>query len=246
MTAAPPVVLHDNGWTLRVAPEHVPAPPGAWLLDREHYRAHGGLVVEPRGRDSIAFVEHGGRQWVLRHYRRSGLPGRLVREHYLWTGLGRTRPWREFGILQTLTEAGLPVPRPVAAGVRRSGLSYTGALLMERLPEVRTLAEWLMQAPLPETVWHAIGALVARLHGLGVHHPDLNVTNLLLDDAHRLYVLDFDNAMRPSPAWLRAAGLRRLHRSFRKALRVRQPFHYDDARCWEWLMRGYHRQPGAD
>lgn len=227
----------DDGWTVRVAPGCT-AEPGAWMFDRTHYAARGALDVVAGGRGSVAFVRHGDAQWVLRHYRRGGLPARLIRDRYLWLGLARTRPWRELAVLQFLADAGLPVPRPVAAGVRRRGLSYTGALLTEQLRGVETLDSRLRREALAPGTWRAIGALVARVHALGVHHSDLNVSNLLIAPDDALYLIDFDNALLRSPAWLRAAGVRRFRRSLRKASGRFAPFHYD-ASCWASLLDGY-------
>jgi 3-deoxy-D-manno-octulosonic acid kinase len=211
---------------------------GGWLFEPEHYRLQGTADVQAMGRGNIVFLQLGEDQWVLRQYGRSGLPASLGIRRYWWTGLRNSRPWREFHILAKLHDAGFSVPAPIAARVQRKGFTYAGALITERLRNMRPLADWLMEAPLPEAVWRDIGALAGRLHARRVHHTDLNITNLLLDAEHRVHMIDFDNARESAPSVLLALGMRRFRRSFRKAVRERPVFHYDD-RCWQWLMQGY-------
>ena len=176
----------------------------------------------------------GGGEWVLRHYRRGGFAARLSADRYLWTGLGRSRPWREWRLLDFLYKAGLPVPQPVAARVLRTGLGYRGDLLTRRIRDAVSLAERLA-GPAPGSVpWRALGACIRRFHDAGVWHADLNAHNLLLDPQDRVYLIDFDRSGRRAPGrgW-QLANLARLHRSLAK-LGPLVP-----ARGWAELMDGY-------
>ena len=116
--------------------------PGAWLFDAQGWRARGA-EAHAGGRDSVLYIDDAERHWVLRFYRRGGLPGKLVEQRYVWPGLWRTRPFREYRLLERLSEEGFPVPAPVAAGVWREGAAYRGALLMQRITGVTTLGERL-------------------------------------------------------------------------------------------------------
>ncbi|HEY3644096.1 MAG TPA: lipopolysaccharide kinase InaA family protein, partial [Gammaproteobacteria bacterium] len=78
------------------------------------------------GRGSAWILDRGDTQWVLRHYRRGGVPGKMVRDRYVWIGLDLSRPWWEWRLLDSLYKEGLPVPQPVAARVVRRGLFYRG------------------------------------------------------------------------------------------------------------------------
>ena len=156
----------------------------------------------------------GGGDWVLRHYRRGGLVARLLHDQYLWTGLERSRPWREWRLLDLLYKEGLPVPRPVAARVTRAGAWYRGDLLTRRIRDTVSLAERIAAGNPP---WRAVGACIRRFHDAGVWHADLNAHNLLLDSVDRVYLLDFDRGERRHPArgWQRG-NLARLRRSLEK------------------------------
>ncbi|MCI5062170.1 MAG: hypothetical protein MRY71_04375, partial [Algiphilus sp.] len=79
--------------TLRVAE------PGAWLFDPSYYRQHFRVRDQVAGRGSVLFIDGEQCHWVLRGYRRGGLPGKFAEERYVWPGLWRTRPFQEFRLL---------------------------------------------------------------------------------------------------------------------------------------------------
>jgi 3-deoxy-D-manno-octulosonic acid kinase len=189
--------------------------PGA-LFDRDALLARGALADASGGRGSISYLSADGRQLVLRRYLRGGLPARLSRDRYLWLGEERTRAFLEFRLLAALLELGLPVPRPVAARYLRSGLTYRGELVTERLPGAESLARrWLAgRAGLPD--WVAAGRCIRRFHDAGVQHADLNANNIMLDDSGGAWLLDFDRGRLRSPGAWRERSLARLGRSLRK------------------------------
>ncbi len=115
--------------------------PGAALFDPAHWQAQGGLAGEAVGRGSALFLETPYGQAVLREYLRGGLPGRFIRNRYLFTGWQRSRPVREFDVLVRLHAAGLPAPVPIAAQTLRHGLFYTGSLLTRRIESALPLAD---------------------------------------------------------------------------------------------------------
>jgi 3-deoxy-D-manno-octulosonic acid kinase len=168
------------------------------------------------GRGSAWIVARPGAGWVLRHYRRGGLPGRFIRDLYLWTGLDATRPWREWRLLDSLYKEGLPVPRPVAARVTRAGPCYRGDLLTLRITGAHSLAE-LLSSQARDIPWRAVGGCLRRFHAAGVWHADLNAHNLLVDGEGRVHLIDFDRGARRVPArgW-QQANLARLARSLEK------------------------------
>lgn len=222
------------------------------LRQRSHILYEGALldhagdalfVPGPQGETAVAgrgttrFFAHGGLQLVLRHYRRGGLPAWFLADRYLWLGLRRTRPWREWHLLASLHDRGLPVPRPVAARVVRHGIFYRGDLITERLP-AEPLSAWLRTAPLPAERWRGIGACIRRFHDAGVFHADLNAHNVLLAAEGPVFVIDFDRGeLRTPGAWC-GANLRRLERSLRKLRDMHPDFHFspDD---WSSLLDGY-------
>ncbi len=207
------------------------------LFDPEHWR--GGAAVEgsARGRATAWLITpRSGPAMVLRHYRRGGLPARLFRDCYLWSGLARSRPAREFALLARLTGLGLPVPAPLAVRVARTGLCYRGDILMGRMPG-RPLSELLAAGPLPEAVWQAVGAIIARFHDAGVFHADLNAHNILVD-GEAVYLIDFDRGALRRPGRWRAANLARLRRSLDKLAGQLPGFSFNEP-AWQALMTAY-------
>jgi 3-deoxy-D-manno-octulosonic acid kinase len=190
------------------------------------------------GRGATRFIEHDGQHWVLRHYHRGGLVGRVIADQFPWWGAERTRCFREWHLLAHLLELGLPAPRPVAARYRRRGLLYTADLITVCIPDVEPLSTRLGKGPLSSAVWAAVGACIAAFHRERIFHPDLTAHNLQIDAADRIYLLDFDRGrIRAARGRWCNANLARLHRSLVKISR-------DGAirftpREWRWLVAGY-------
>ena len=184
------------------------------LFDPAHHGAQA-RPVQAGGRGAAWFVHGGFGEAVLRHYRRGGLAARLSRATYFWRGEPAVRSVAEFRLLAAMRAEGLPVPAPLAAAYWRRGLGYRAALLVERIPAVRALAEWL-GGPADAAPWEAVGAMLARFHAAGIHHADLNAHNILVDDAGVAWLIDFDRGRRRAPGAWRQASLRRLARSLAK------------------------------
>jgi 3-deoxy-D-manno-octulosonic acid kinase len=187
------------------------------------------------GRGAAWMLRHGKDEWVLRHYRRGGVPGRFVRDRYVWIGLDTSRPWWEWRLLDSLYKEGLPVPQPVAARVQRTGFLYRGDLITRRIPAAHSLAERLTSGG--EAPWAAVGRCLRRFHDAGVCHADLNAHNILLDEAGRTYVIDFDRGTRRGEGAWRGANLARLKRSLDK-LGGDVGF---NLKAWSALLEGYGR-----
>jgi 3-deoxy-D-manno-octulosonic acid kinase len=153
------------------------------LFDPEFWRRRGELSEVTRGRGSAWFIASGAHQWVLRHFRRGGFIARWSRDGYVWTGEDGVRAFAEWRLLDVLTRRGLPVPQPVAACYQRRGWYYRCDLITRRIVNAEPLSAALARGAMPEPLWRAIGATVARLHRAGVDHADLNAHNILFDVA---------------------------------------------------------------
>ncbi|KAA0010654.1 3-deoxy-D-manno-octulosonic acid kinase [Billgrantia pellis] len=187
---------------------------GPLLFDPDHWQREGRVVGEAPGRGSSLFLDAGPEQWVLRPYRRGGLMARLSEHRYLWTGLERTRAFRELRLTAELFARGLPVPHPVAAGVTRHGPTYSAALITVRLPGARSLADCLNDAD--PALLERVGATVRRFHDAGLDHVDLNARNLLVDAQGKVWLIDLDRCRLRSPGQWQEANLQRLGRSLAK------------------------------
>lgn len=208
-------------------------------FDPAHWRAQAAVLAVPGGRGQVQLIVRSDQEWILRHYRRGGWMGSLTADRYLWTGLGRTRPWQEWHLLYDLYREGLPVPRPIAARVKRINfLWYQADMITERI--VAEPLSRVLQAPVvPRGLWERIGACISRFHRAGVYHADLNLDNILVDGEQRVFLLDFDRGRRRTPRFYwQHANLRRLRHSLSKAHSCRPGLMFTEA-DWNQLIAGY-------
>ncbi|WP_313254271.1 3-deoxy-D-manno-octulosonic acid kinase [Stenotrophomonas sp.] len=222
---------------------------GAILFDRQRLRqaeptlfspAHWGDKARPvgeGGRGGAWFVDAPFGHCVLRNYLRGGVAAKFSRDRYLWQGPDRTRSFAEFRLMRKLIAHKLPVPQPLAAFYMRDGVRYRAAILMERLEDVRSLAD-RAQVVGRGAPWEEAGRLIARFHRAGLDHADLNAHNILFDANGRGWLIDFDRGVLRIPAtrW-RERNLKRLLRSLLKLRgeRSREDVEKDYAR----LRRAY-------
>jgi len=194
-------------------PERLETPDPEWF-NPEWWAARDGIRARFGGRGEALAVADPLPPAVLRPYRRGGLARHLSRGRYLYTGLDRSRPWREWRITRELWMAGLPVPQPLAAALRRRGRTYSAALLTARIPDARPLSAGTRD--LDPDAWRALGRTLTDFTAAGVMHADLNAGNILRDAAGRYWLLDFDRATLHDRALPTETPLKRLLRSFRK------------------------------
>ncbi len=206
---------------------------GPPLLDPAEWRRKGRVIGEAPGRGASLFLDAGTEEWVLRTYFRGGLIARLSEQRYVWTGLQRTRAFREFHLTAELFDHGLPVPRPVAAGVTRYGLTYQAALITVRIPGARALASLLGNEEADEALLNRVGATIRRFHDAGLDHVDLNARNLLVDKNGKVWLIDLDRCRTRKPGRWRRHNLSRLTRSIRKLSQGKK------TQVLEWIIEGY-------
>jgi len=209
------------------------------FFDAGYWQVQNAVVSVAQGRGAACIFRYHDKVFVLRHYRRGGLMAKLSDDRYQWSGVAKTRAWREWRLLAEMYEQGLPVPRPVAARVQRHGLFYSADLVTLCLPDVTPLADLLMQQVVTAAQWRLIGATIKRFHQAGIYHADLNARNILLDQAGQVFVIDFDKGERRTlePRW-QQANLERLRRSLNKFNNNEAQFWFDE-QCWLWLLAGY-------
>lgn len=186
----------------------------AWMVPAQW--GERARPVDSGGRGGAWFVEAPFGDCLLRQYRRGGMAANVSSDRYLWRGAARTRSFAEFRLTRELLDKGLPVPKPVAASYLREGWTYRAAILLERLPGVRSFADRIQTAG-GDAPWEEVGRLVARFHRAGLDHADLNAHNILFDSAGKGWLIDFDRGRLRIPAtgW-RERNLTRLLRSVQK------------------------------
>jgi 3-deoxy-D-manno-octulosonic acid kinase len=224
-------ILYDKAIINQISAERFD--PQGWL--------HAEILTGPLrsgGRGNTMFVGNVPRQFVLRHYQRGGLLGKLVHDTYVFSGEDLTRPFMEWRLLDKLAANNMNVPRPAAARFCRRGTFYTADIITVRIPDVMSLAQYISAEDRDEAFWQSVGAEIWKFHEAGVYHADMNAYNIQVDKDGDIWMLDFDKGALRSPGSWQQATLNRLHRSLQKILGL-EPRLYFCATNWEQLLQGY-------
>ena len=190
------------------------------------------------GRGSTMFVGNIPRQFVLRHYMRGGLLGKLIKDTYVFSGEDKTRPFLEWRLLDKLASNNMRVPRPVAARYVQRGTFYTADIMTVRVPGIVPLSQYIAQNDPDEAFWQSVGAAIQEFHAKGVYHADMNAYNVQIDTDGLVWMLDFDKGELKTPGSWQQETLSRLHRSLRKIVGLDPRLHFRSAN-WEQLLEGY-------
>lgn len=158
---------------------------------------------------------------LVRHCCHGGLLGGLLRDLYLDGG----RALRELAVSDALTRRGVPTPEMIG-GLRERvfpGL-YRMEIITREVCQASDLAEVLRALPRAATEaqrrrpLETAARLIAQLHHVGVHHPDLNARNILITPDGMAMVIDLDKVEMVDclSARRRCAAVTRLYRSLAK------------------------------
>ncbi|MGL6315369.1 3-deoxy-D-manno-octulosonic acid kinase [Vibrio sp. WXL103] len=188
-------------------------------FDIDYWQAQDQVIGSASGRGTTWFIELDTIQVALRHYRRGGLFGKLVKDSYWYHGEAKTRSRQEFELLKVLKAACVNVPRPVAARVVKSGLTYKADLLSEKIANAQDLVSVLGKQSLSKAVYHKIAVEIEKMHAAQVNHTDLNIHNILIDEDEKVWIIDFDKCHQQNGDDWKQANWQRLKRSFEKEIR---------------------------
>ncbi|GLS92622.1 3-deoxy-D-manno-octulosonic acid kinase [Psychromonas marina] len=207
-------------------------------FDAQYWKTHNKIIGSAEGRGTTWFVQLDKIEGALRHYRRGGLFGKIVSDHYIFTSWSKTRSLAEFSLLQTLNKAGVNVPKPIAAIAKKRNFCYQADLLSEKIPNAQDLVSILLQRALTPDEYSAIAEQIKKMHQAQVNHTDLNIHNILLDTQGKVWLIDFDKCYQQSGEGWKESNIQRLLRSFNKELNKRQiKWQQSD---WQLLISAYH------
>ncbi len=207
-------------------------------FEPEYWRTLGEIQSVSAGRGRAWFIQNKEQSYVLRHFCRGGLAAKITADWYVWTGLEKTRAWREYHLLVKLQALGLPSPYPLAARVLRYNGFYRADMLIRRIPDSEPLSRILSERSLDNTLWRKIGECIRMFHRHDIYHADLNAHNILLDKQMQIYLIDFDKSGVVQHGRWKYNSLQRLRRSFIKLLTLDSQFHFNEGN-WQALMTGY-------
>ncbi|HIP75951.1 MAG TPA: 3-deoxy-D-manno-octulosonic acid kinase [Psychromonas hadalis] len=207
------------------------------IFSSDYWQAKNAVIGSAQGRGTTWFVQLASIEGALRHYRRGGLFGKIISDHYLFFGWNKTRSLQEFKLLTLLIEKGVNVPRPIAAIATKRTFCYQGDLLSEKVPNASDLVSILQRHSLPATLYQKIGQQVRKMHDTQVNHTDLNIHNILIDDREKIWIIDFDKCAEKIVDRWKENNLERLKRSFKKEVKKRH-IHWKE-NDWLALIEGY-------
>lgn len=223
-----------------------PKPNQVRFFSAEFWQEQQRILGSAKGRGTTWFVHSEdllGVNTALRHYYRGGLYGKINRDRYWFSSLDSTRSFAEFHLLARLHQAGLNVPKPIAAKVEKTGFCcYHADILTEKVENARDLTALLQTEELSQSLWQEIGQMIRKMHDLGICHTDLNAHNILVqqsDKQQKVWLLDFDKCGEKSGNAWKADNLARLHRSFLKEVE-RMGIQFTEEN-WQWLQDSYYK-----
>ena len=207
------------------------------MFTSQYWQTQNAITGQAIGRGTTYFFQHKKNEYVLRHYRRGGLIGKILSVQYLYTGLEKSRAWQEFKLLQHMRTLDLTCPTPVAAMLKKRGLYYQADIISLRIPNAQDLHHILLEKKLSADAWQRIGQTIAKFHNHQIYHHDLNIHNIMLDDEHRVWLIDFDKCeIKQGNSW-KKLNITRLKRSFEKERRLRN-IHWQLS-DWQILVSTY-------
>lgn len=216
------------------------------MLDVSYWKKENAITGSAQGRGTTWFVQHSDKKskqtkhWVLRHYYRGGLIGKIISDSYWFTSQKNTRAACEFSLLGYMQQLALPAPKPIAYRVIRHGLFYRADLLSSRVEQAEDLVALLSKQALSPALWQKIGLTIKRFHDNNIYHHDLNAHNILIDKNDDVFLIDFDRGEireNNQGSW-QQANMARLQRSFLKELNKLPTFHWQQDN-WQLLLEGY-------
>ena len=216
------------------------------MLSAQYWQTHNAITGSAQGRGTTWFVEYNNqvrnlkKQWVLRHYYRGGLIGKIINDSYFFTSQTKTRAAQEFTLLTHLHTLSLPAPKPIAYRVTRHGLFYQADLLSSRIENAHDLVAILSKKSITPSLWKKIGATIKRFHEHNIYHHDLNDHNILVNEHEDVFLIDFDRGevRKSNQARWQQDNIARLQRSLLKELKQIPNFHWQ-IESWQWLLDGY-------
>lgn len=216
-------LLHEDPWR---------------CFDAQYWQDRNKVTGSAQGRGTTWFVQLESMEAALRHYRRGGLFGKIVRDQYWFSGWENTRSYQEFVLLETLQQASVNVPKPIAARAVKVGPWYRADLLSEKIQSAQDVVGLLQTTTLSQASYESIGQMIGRMHQANVNHTDLNTHNILIDNYHEVWIIDFDKCrIEAAQGQWKTANLERLKRSFLKEQALfLTPWSEND---WLWLLKGY-------
>jgi len=157
-----------------------------WIADSDGvFQGATSTLLKDSRSSTVALFEHGGKKYIVKRFRRSGLLTGIKNR------LRQSPALRSWNFGQSLRDRGLPTARPLAVLQRyRHGLPREGYLIFEFIADAVELPEAMVQASGTERqrLAETLGRLLRDVHDRGVSHRDLKAPNILIADGQPVLI----------------------------------------------------------
>lgn len=210
----------------------------SWF-DPKFWQSQNALAATGLGRGAVWFINSTFGHFVIRRYRRGGLMAKINKQHFLFTGIEQTRPWKELDLLEKMYTLNLPVPRPIGGLITFNRGFYQAKLLTETIYGANDVFDIVKNNNRHPVNWTEIGQVIKDFHNHGVYHSDLNCHNIMIDSHDKIWVIDFDKCefKPPHPVW-QQSNIDRLKRSLDKETQKHSTFNVSNKQ-WQAFLEGY-------
>lgn len=177
---------NNSAWTL--------APQASHLADhfgtlQQVFSLQGELITRDRLSEVIKYHSDQGVFYIKKYW----IAGKGIKRY-----LGRPRIKSEWQNILWFHQHDIPTAEVIGYGMEKNwGLFRRGALITREIPNTQDLASLAAEddARLKDADWVRVISLQAaqmlkKMHVYGFVHHDFKWRNLLVDDQHRLYVID--------------------------------------------------------
>jgi len=238
--------INENGNYLLYNPDLLISPDADLLCCGIFHKADSYKPVTEGGRGQAWFIEINSLSAVYRKYMRGGLISKINQQTYFSLSQENTRSIKEWRLLESMAQHGLPVPKAIAASVSRWPFKYSpfyrAQILVELIPNVQVLDQTLKSRELKSEEWALIGKCIRRFHDESVCHADLNANNILINELSTVYLIDFDKSeirqsQNKQESW-KLANLQRLKRSLLKQQSIHASYYFSEDN-WQTLLAAY-------
>lgn len=203
---------------------------------------HEKFIGKGKGRKTVSFLNTKnslGFNVVHKNLYHGGLWGKIAKNYYFGFRVKNFRAVIEFNLLNQMQKLNLPTSKAVAVKISKIGFIYKAWIITELLENCQTLKQILEIQSLGTDIFKQIGATIAQFHKEQIYHSDLNIHNILINQAGKIFIIDFDKCnFKQGENW-KLQNLNRLHRSFMKE-KKRHKIHFNEQN-WHSLQQGWEK-----
>ena len=164
------------------------------LFNTDYISKEGLIKSVTIGRGKTLELQYNNKRYFLKHYIRGGIAAKFSYDSYMFSSLSSTRAIKEYNLLNTMKDQGLPVPKAAALEIITNRFTYKANLITCKLDNEGTLHEFIINKKMNHELWNKLYINFEKFYKKNVYHSDLNSKNIIIDNDNNILLLDFDNS----------------------------------------------------